>query len=48
MVNGTGTICVFEVTGLSTGTSPFTIVPGKIYSIDADAVEEQAIENTAK
>ena len=39
MVSGTGTICVFEVTGLSTGTSTFTIVPGKIYSIDDDTVE---------
>ena len=39
MVNGTGKLCTFEVTGLSTGTSTFTIVPGKIYSIDADTVE---------
>ena len=36
MVNGTGTICVFEVTGLSSGTSPFTIVPEEIYFIDAN------------
>ena len=39
MVNGTGKLCDFEVTGLSSGTSPFTIVPGKIYSIDADTIE---------
>ena len=40
MVSGTGTICVFEVTGLSTGTSTFTIVPEEIYFIDdnGDAV----------
>ncbi len=40
MVSGTGTICIFEVTGLSTGTSTFTIVPEEIYFIDdnGDAV----------
>ena len=40
MVNGTGKLCDFAVTGLSTGTSTFTIVPEEIYFIDdnGDAV----------
>ena len=36
MVNGTGQLAGFEVTGLSSGTSTFTIVPEEIYFIDAN------------
>ena len=38
MVSGNGKLCDFKVTGLSTGTSTFTIVPEEIYFIDATAV----------
>ena len=40
MVSGNGKLCDFKVTGLSTGTSTFTIVPEEIYFIDdnGDAV----------
>jgi len=40
MVSGTGTICEFDVTGLSSGASQFTIVSEEIYFIDdnGDAV----------
>ena len=40
MVSGTGTICEFDVTGLSLGASQFTIVSEEIYFIDdnGDAV----------
>ena len=39
-VNGTGKLCDFEITGLTQGTSTFTIVPEVIYFIDdnGDAV----------
>ena len=39
MVSGAGTICEFDVTGLSLGTSTFTIVPEVIYFIDDNGVE---------
>ena len=39
MVSGTGKLCDFKVTGLSSGTSPFTIVPEEIYFIDENGDE---------
>jgi hypothetical protein len=39
MVSGTGKLCDFKVTGLSSGTSPLTIVPEEIYFIDENGDE---------
>ena len=39
MVNGTGQLASFEVTGLSSGTSTFTIVPEELHFIDDNGNE---------
>jgi len=39
MVNGTGLLAAFEVTGLSSGTSTFTIVPEELHFIDDNGNE---------
>ena len=39
MVNGTGQLAAFEVTGLSSGTSTFTIVPEELHFIDDNGNE---------
>lgn len=39
MVNGTGQLAGFEVTGLSSGTSTFTIVPEELHFIDDNGNE---------